>query len=194
MVGWHLNHWRILVLVSIQGSLGGAVEKRHQLIILRLLDRVVFVRVAARADHCHAEEHSAKRFGTVEVVLGLKFRRNHAAFRGCGVHPYETGGNKLFHRRVGQKVAGQLPFDELVKRQVFVECAHYPVAVGIDAALVVEVQSVCVAIADGVEPVTCLVFAITGITEKFFNQTLICIFIFILEVGFQQSRLGRQAG
>ena len=71
---------------------------------------------------------------------------------------------------VGQQVAGELLDREPVERQVAVEGADDPVAIGPHLAEVVEVIAVGVGVAGGVEPVAGAVLAPAGRGEQPVDQ------------------------
>ena len=194
LVPGYLDDWCILVLIPVERPFGGAVKKRHQLVVLRLCDGIVLVCVAARTNHRHAEEHRAQRLSAVEVVLRLKLSRDHAALRGGGIHPHVACGNQLLRGRIRMEVASKLPLNESIKRHVVIQRAHHPVAVRVDAPLVVEMQAVRVAVSNGIEPVPGLMFPVLGISKEPFHEPLVGVGAVIVQVGIQQLRLRWQAG
>ena len=165
-IGRSLHGGAVVVFISIQRALGGAVEKGEEVVVFVVKDGIVFMRVTACAGEGHAHHHSAEGLGAVEIILGLEFGGDGSSLRGGGIHADEAGGDFLTDGRVRQEVAGELPGDEVIEREVVIEGADDPVAVGENAAPVVEVESVGVAVADGVEPVTGLMFAIGGRGEE----------------------------
>ena len=119
----------------------GVEERAHRVIILHG-ERIVFVIVAARALEGQREESGAEGVDPVGNPFLPELRLDAAAFLGLAVQAVEGGGGDLFAGRIWQQVAGDLPGDELVPRQVFVERVDDPVAVGpcvgIDVGLIAE--------------------------------------------------------
>ena len=74
------------------------------------------------------EEGGAEGLDAVGDVLVAPLLGDAAALVGHAVQPAEGGGQALRPRRAGQQVAGELPGDELVERQVVVEGGIDPVA------------------------------------------------------------------
>ena len=118
------------------------------------------MRVTTRTHKAHAEQRRTDCFHPIKIILRLKLRRDRAALGGSGIHPYKAGGHLLFQRGLRQHVASQLPDEKLIERLIPVEGAHHPVAVRIDGPLIVEVQSVRVAVADSVQPIARLMLAV----------------------------------
>jgi hypothetical protein len=71
----------------------------------------------------------------------------------------KPGGDQLIHRPVRDQIAGNLLDDEPVIRKVAVECIDDPVPVRPHLAVVVEMNSVSVRVARGVEPVAAAMLA-----------------------------------
>ncbi len=132
--------------------------------------------VAARASERHAEEHGSQCLDTIEVVLHLELSRDRSALAGSWVQPDITGGGKVFEGRIRQEIAGNLFCDELVQWEVVVKRADHPVAVRVDASSVVEVQTVRVAVPNGIKPIPRLVFAKAGTVEQHGDELLIAGF------------------
>ena len=78
----------------------------------------------------------------------------------------ERGGENLVARGIVEQVAGELPGEELVVRQIVVERAHDPVAVRPLRVELVGLVAVGVGVAGGVEPGDGHVFAEGGAGEQ----------------------------
>ena len=147
-----------------------AVEKRAQLVVLALTDRVVAVVVAARAAKREAHERRAERVvGSLDHVLDLVFSVDRAVLRGTLADAKECRCEQLLFGGVRKQVAGKLPRSELVERHVAVECFDYPVAPRPQEPVVMVIEkSIGVAPTREVEPIARHVF---GVTRRF-EQTI----------------------
>ena len=76
-------------------------EEGAQAVEVAKRERVVLVIVASRTGQRHTQEYRAQHFDSVEVVLGLKLCRNHAAFRRARIHADETRRHVLLQRGIG---------------------------------------------------------------------------------------------
>ena len=109
--------------------------------------------VATGALERQPEHRSAERVHAVEDVLGAKLLLDAAAFVRLSVQAIESGRDALLPRRIGQEIAGELPEEKLVVRQVLVERPDDPVAVRRHVAIDVGLIAVRVGVAREVEPV-----------------------------------------
>ena len=114
----------VVVLIVVKGGFGGIVEIGKELVIFFLANGVVFMSVAPRQLSVgRARPSQSSPFGRSCSWLGIS--GNRPAFLG-GVHPDEAGGDVLFEGRVG-KDTGDLPDQEVVQGEVFVEGSDDPV-------------------------------------------------------------------
>ena len=194
LVGGGLHDGAVFVFVSIHRGLRSGIEEGEELVIFGVGDRVVFVGVTASAGHGHAEQNGAQGLGAVEIVLALEFSRDGSAFSGGGVHSHEAGCDVLLDGWTGKEVASHLPQNEIVEGKVPVEGAHHPVTIRIDAAFVIEVETVRVPIAHRIEPVAGLMFAVTGALHEFVEVTGVGILPVVGKEGRKDSWFGREAG
>jgi hypothetical protein len=109
--------------------------------------------VAAGAFEGEAEEGGAEGGGAVVDVVDAVFLLDGAALAFLRVEAVESGGEDLLVGGAGQQVAGELPGDELVPREVAIEGADHPVAPGPHLALAVDLEAEAVGVAGDVEPV-----------------------------------------
>ena len=159
-----------------------------------LRNGVELVRVATGAGERDAQQHGAQRFGAVEVVLGLKLRRNGAALGRGRIHPHEAGGDALFERCIGEQVTRELPGDEVIERQVLVHGMHDPIAIRINPAAIVQMQPVRIAVTNRVEPIAGLMLAESRAGHELVDQPLVGIDPFVSQKRGKLRRLRRQAG
>ncbi len=90
--------------------------------------------------------------GTVHHVIGAVFLLYHPALLRDRVVAVEPGRQELFPGGIGQQVAGQLPGQEFIVGQVFVEGVDDPVAPGPHGTVAVVLIAVGIGIARHVEP------------------------------------------
>ena len=152
-------------------------------------NRVILVGMTARAIQSHPQKDRSKILSAIEVILGLKFRRNRSAFRGRNIHPHVSRRHALSHGWTLQKIPRQLPSDKIIKRQILIEGFHHPVAIWINPALVIKVQAMGIAITHRIQPVPSLM-----LTKSFAAQQLIDQFLKIttFEIRLQLLVLRRQ--
>ena len=86
--------------------------------------------VAAGALEGQRHEGRADGVDTIRDPVLAEFLGHRAALVGLAVDAVEGGGKFLLAGGIGQKVARELMDDELIKRQVSVERADHPVAIG----------------------------------------------------------------
>ena len=115
--------------------------------------RIEFVVVAAAAFERQAEESGAHRVHAIDHVGHAVLLLDDAALLVLHVQPIERRRQALFLGGVGQQVAGQLPGDELVERQILVERLDDPVAVGPHRPVAVHLVAVRVGVPGQVQPV-----------------------------------------
>ena len=115
--------------------------------------------VATGALERESEHRRAEGVIPIGDVLNAKLFRHTAALDLLRMQPVERGGQPLVVGRVGQQVAGELPREKIVVRQVVVERADHPVAPGPDVAVAIDLIAVGVRVPREVEPVHREVFA-----------------------------------
>ena len=144
---------------------------RHLLLERSLVQRVVDAR------------HPADQFrlGQRGLVAELVQRVDDAAFAGAHVAADVTGADLLLEGCVREEVSGQLLDGEPVEWFVRVKGVDDPLAIRPNVALRVDVITVRIGVAGGVEPELGLVFAITRRIEKPVHQLLIGLRIFVGE-------------
>ena len=103
-----------------------AVEEAEEAEVFLLRQRVVLVIVAARALRADAEERAPERVDAIDDVLRPVFLRDDAAFLALHVIAIEAGRENLLVGRVREQIAGELPRDELIERQIAIEGAESP--------------------------------------------------------------------
>ncbi len=128
-------------------------EETEELIILFLRDRIIFVTVASGALEGQAEERRREGVGPVGDVLDAELLLDAASLVGLAVVAVERRGEDLGAGGRREQVAGQLPGDEPVVRQIVVERPDDPVAPRPHGAIDVGLVSVRVGVSGQVEPV-----------------------------------------
>ena len=171
-----------------------AVEERQQRVVVGLRDRVEFVVVTNRTLGRQSEHHGAHRVGAVDTVPREDFVVDRPVFVGGDVQPVESRGDAVAVGGAGQQVAGELPGDELVVGQVVVDRVDDPVAVGPHLAVIIQVQSVGVGVADQVQPVPTDVLSELRCIEKFVDDALVSVRVGVGEVTVDHVAPGRQSG
>ena len=147
-----LHHRRGRLVVPVHRTAVQIVEEREQLIELALTDRVELVIVADRAAHRQAQKHGAGRADAIDHVAHVDLFLDRTTLVGRDVATIEARRDQLVFGRIGQQIASQLLGEEAIERQVVPERADHPITVGPHLAVVVEVQSMGVAIARRIEP------------------------------------------
>ena len=179
--------------VAIQGWAVDAVEVGVEGVELFHGDRIKFVVVAAGAVHGESHEDGAGGDDAIDDVAHVNFFGDGAAFTGGDVAAIEAGGDELIVRGVLEEIAGQLFDGEFVEGFVGVEGVDDPVAVGPHFAVVIQVQSVGVTEAGGVEPVAAHVFAVVGRGQQSFDHFFVGVGRAVLEEGIDFRDGGGQA-
>ena len=129
--------------------------------------------VAARAAHGQPQPHLRRGLDAVRRVDGQVLLGNRASLVGAHAGADEAGGDPLVAGGLRQQVSGNLLAREPIERLVAVEGADHPVAVGPDAAVVVEVIAVGVRVADGIEPVSRAMLAVARTGQQPIDQVLV---------------------
>ena len=148
--------------VAVQGRAVNAVEVGVEGVELFHGDGIKLVIVTAGAVHGEAHEDGARGDHAIDDVADVHFFGDGTAFAGGDVAAIETGRDELIVCGIVEEVTGQLFGGEDIERFVGVEGTDDPVAVGPHFAVVVQVQTVSVAKAGGVQPVAAHVFAVVG--------------------------------
>src|SRR5437899_11475737 len=76
-----------------------------------------------------AKKSSAEGIDPVIDVSDAEFLLDHAAFLGLEMQTIEGSGEALLFGGIGQEIAGKLPSDEFIERQVLVVSFDNPIAV-----------------------------------------------------------------
>ena len=173
MIGGNRNGGPIGIRVSVQRRLIGVIEEGEKLVVLGLLNWVVLMGVAPRTGERQPEEDGSEGFNSIKIILHLKLFRDCSPFTCAWVHADEARGESLFHCWLVEKVAGELPSDEVIQRQVLVQGTHNPVAIRVDAASIVQMQTVRVSVPDCVKPVSGLVFSITRACKQLVDEPIV---------------------
>ena len=178
----------------IETGLVDVLEQGEEPVVVLLLDRIELVIVAARAFKGKAEKGRGERLHAVAHVLHAVLFLHAAALAFLLVQAVEGGGQDLVVAGVREQVAGELPGDELVVRQVVVKRLDHPVAPGPDFAFAVHLEAVAVGIAGHVQPVHRHAFAEVFGREQAVHQLRVCGRRLVGDEGRHFLRRGRQAG
>ena len=87
----------------------------------------------------------------------------------------EAGGDALFKRRFRQQIPGELLNRKPIERHIGVEGIDYPVSIGPHFAVVIQMQSVRIAIARRIEPEPCDMFAVFRLRHEGIDEFLISV-------------------
>ena len=128
--------------------------------------------VALGAVGGEAEVDPAHGLHAIGGVVGEVLLDDGTALVGGDVAALQAGRDELVFGGLGQEVAGELFDGELIEGLVAIEGLHDPVAIGPHLAVSVEVQSVRVGVARGIEPVAGAVLAVGGGGEEFVDQRI----------------------
>ena len=140
--------------VSVQRGLRRIAEKRGHGVKIFLQNGIEFVIVTGGAADRHPQEDCTCGVHTILGVHRLHFLFNHAAFVGGDLASMKPGCNLLLQRLVRQQIASHLFDGESIEWHVSIERADYPIAIGPHFAIVIDVQSMGVGVACGIQPVT----------------------------------------
>ena len=116
--------------------------------------------VALRALDREAEHAFADGIHAIKHRLHAELLRVCAAFLVDHGVAEKAGGHNVVLRGVRQKIARELLGDELIVRQILIECLHHPIAVEPHVACLVFLKAVGISIARGVEPVATPLLAV----------------------------------
>ena len=103
--------------------------------------------MAGGAADSQAKPCCGHSLGAIHRIANVKLLVYCAAFARGHIAPVESAGNFLLACRLRQEIAGELFDGELVEWQIAIERADDPVSVWPHGTLVVEVQTMSVAIA-----------------------------------------------
>ena len=184
-----------LLLIGVKAEHGGlvlairvlrVVQKREDLEILRVRDRVVFVRVALRAGEAraHPDRHRRVRAIHHRGVAKLLVVRHRVAVEG--------GRDELLVGRARQQVAGDLLDGELIERPVRIERADDVIAIAPDRAPRIVRVTRRVGIAREVQPLPRPVLAIRGRRQQPVHIALVGVGRFVLGESIRVLRRRRQ--
>ena len=180
--------------VAIHGRISGAVEESVEGVKLFLRDGIELVIVTHSAASGEAHPHGDGGVCAIHGITKDEFFGDAAALAGGDVAAVEARRDLLIQRGVGKEITRELPARELIIRQVVIEGAHHPVAVGPHAAFIVEVQPVGVGIAGDIEPEAAHVLAVAFGLQQAADDFLIRIRAGVGEEGIHFSCCRGQAG
>ena len=85
--------------------------------------------MAASAFKCQPQHRRSKRIDAIRDVLGAPFQFDAASLVSHAMQTIERRGKNLFASCIGQHVTGNLPFQELVVRQILIDGVYDPVTI-----------------------------------------------------------------
>ena len=157
----------------LDARLVGVVEKREQLVVLHLRDRIVLVVVALRAAERQPKHHLASRRDSIVNRVDAKLLPVDAAL-GIDLRvAMKPRGHPLRQRGVRQHVAGKLLHNKLVKRQITIERLDHPVAIRPYRPGGVVAVAVRVGVPGGVQPMASPTFAVMRRLQQTIDRALI---------------------
>jgi hypothetical protein len=137
---------------QVQGGFILVVEKREQLVIFLLTDRIVFVIVALGTPDRESQKGGAGGCQPIHDRLDPElFPVDPALLVDLGVS-VETGGDFFLVARIGEHVASELLDHELVEGKVAVDRVDHPVPIEPDVPRCVDAVSVRIGIPRDVQP------------------------------------------
>ena len=148
--------------IAIHLRLGGVVEEAVETEVLLLGNRIKLVVVALGTAEGQAEEDGTEGVGAIDRIDHAVFIVDGSALAGGRVGADETAGDLILQCRFRQQVTRQLADDKFVIRGVGIEEFDDTVAIRPHLAVVVEVQSMGIGVAGGVEPGATPVFTEAG--------------------------------
>ena len=169
------------------------IQKREDLVILFLCERIELVVMALGALDGHAQNALANGVDAVEHRLHAELLRVHAAFFIDHRVPQKTSSHQLILRWIRQQVARQLLDDELRIRQVAIERLDHPIAIGPHLPDLIFLIAVGIGIARGIQPVAAPTLAIMRRLQQPVHLLLVGALAFVLQEGVHFRNGGRQA-
>ena len=166
---------RPIIAVVVRSDFRQIVEESGQAIEILLCDGIKFVVVAVCAADGQSQKCSAVRLGSLALVVDAQFFNERAAFAAADARAQVGRSDQSVESFPGKHVTGNLFPDELVKRFVLVEGANDVIAVGPNAAEIVEMKSVRIAIAGHVEPVVSTVLPVAWTCQQAVHDFFISI-------------------
>ena len=164
--GRHPYEGRPVFPIVIGRVLGEIPEERRELKEFLLRQRIELVVVTVRAAHGEPEKGGTVGLRSLALVVDSQLLADRAAFSGADPGTDETRRDDLVRAARGQQVPRQLLTHEPVERLVVVERLDDVVAIRPDAAEVVDVNAVGVAVSRDIQPVARPVLAITGTGQQ----------------------------
>ena len=178
--------------VAVIRRVGGAVEEGIHLVIILLRDGIEFVIVARSALPGEAQPVLHRRRRALGCVAKELLGINRSALARGHVAAVVSARDFLYVGAVENEIARELLDGELVKRLITIERADHPVAVKPHLPLIVQMLTVCVAIAREVEPPMRHVFAKSRRRQQARDDLLIRLRRFICEKSGHLLRCRRQ--
>src|SRR5712672_404231 len=162
-----------IVPVVVRGILGEVVEEGREPVEIALRERVELVIVAVGAAHRESEESRTVGLRALTLVVHAQLLDQGAALPGADARADEAGGNQLIGILRRQQVAGELLAYEPVVGLVLVVGLDHVVAIRPDAAEIIQVQAVGIAVARHIEPIAGAVLAIARAREQAIDELFI---------------------
>src|SRR5262249_3758549 len=106
-----------------------AVEKRKELVILALADRIILVIVALGAADGQTQEHFARGIHAIDYLLDAELLGVHTPFLIRQRVAVEAGRDSLVLRGIWKKIAGKCSSGKAIERNVVVGGLYAPTRV-----------------------------------------------------------------
>ena len=190
----HHHHGGGIRRVIVHHALRGVAEERTERIEILLCDRVEFVIVTRRA--AYGQAHECRADG-LRAIFGIDFGVlvfDDARLVGAHAAADEARGNALVERRAGQQIARELFGGEAVIRNVAVVSLDHPVAIRPDLPIIIDVDTMRVAVPRHVQPVTRALLAIVRRGEIAIHHVFIGRGRLVFQIQIQFGGRGRQTG
>ena len=143
-------------------GLTGGIEKREELIILPLRDRVILVIMTLRALHGEPHEHGRHSINLIRSVGHAILFSDCSAFVGIHAVAQKPGCHPLLLSRLGKKIAGNLLHCKLIKRFVVEKGVNDPVPPDPHVTVIIDRIAIRVRITRAIEPVHREAFSRSG--------------------------------
>ncbi len=149
------------------------IKEGVKLIVFLDREGIIFMIVAMGAFQGHAQQSLPEEVSPVGDIAAPVFLGDDAAFLRDLVIAVEGRREDLFAGGIGQQVAGQLPGDKLVVRQVPVEGIDDPVAPGPLGAVAIVLITVRIGVAGEVQPMNGHLLPISRLFQEFFDDLFV---------------------
>ena len=154
------NEWRPVLPVIVRWIFRQVVEERGEPVKILPRDGIELVIVANCTSRSETEKRCAKRLCTFSLVVHAQLFDKRSALTRTDADSQKCRSDQRIQVFRGQHVSRDLFLHELIKRLVLVEGLDHVVAIRPNAAEIIQVQSVSVAVARDIQPVVGAMLAV----------------------------------